>query len=607
MKHKYKGVYKIGLLSLAILIFANCQKEDPSLDSGLEQQIQPKTHLAYEFKGSSYTELQSDTTFTGAMAKLGKVLQGSKEGKNPANNFTLDSSNVKVVEVNSKTYYTFLIHREDPEPGYFENLVVSTNGSEIKAYLLKYTPSGDEQSIHDFKGAIDVTPIEDPISITGKQLTICYRVHTVMCSQGGWCNGKTYIGTHIADASCCTNSNYLSSSYSTQCMNYTTGGGGGGGGGGGPIDPGTGDGDDGDIYTNPSADIEFREKDFVKWDLDLQQRSYYYDNNFVRSNILGFLYQNGYFTNEGKDFAAGLIEEFRQDYTVDEDAMRFVFEAYRRGNVENDLNATFLLATNMYTEIDFIANQDAIDPFSHAFMMKCMMLRVVNPEICDGLSTWECNGKIMWLASKDGIHIVLDGFGLVPVVGEVADLVNGGLYLLEGDGVNATLSFASAVPVAGWAAVGVRYAVKINEVASIGTKVKLVWKRLPDNTIYFGANSTCRKQLRKTLGLATGDARQAHHIIPLNKQGHEVVQKAARSSNAFHLNEALNGIPLENAVHYGSHANYDNLILGKLETFRLANPNATPNQCYDKVAEIITQVRTAILANPNTPLNQLSF
>ena len=186
------------------------------MEKELEQHIQPKTHLQYEFRGSSYTELQSDTTFTGAMAKLGEVLKRSKEGKNSANIFSIDSSNVKVVEVNSKTYYTFLIHRIDPEPGYFENLVVSTNGSEIKAYLLKYTPSGDEQSIYDFKGAIDVTAIEDPISVTDKQITICYRVHTVMCSQGGWCNGKTYIGTHIADASCCTNSNYLSSSFSTQ-------------------------------------------------------------------------------------------------------------------------------------------------------------------------------------------------------------------------------------------------------------------------------------------------------------------------------------------------------------------------------------------------------
>ncbi|WP_127137157.1 hypothetical protein [Flagellimonas oceanensis] len=63
-------------------------------------------------------------------------------------------------------------------------------------------------------------------------------------------------------------------------------------------------------------------------------------------------------------------------------------------------------------------------------MIKCAVLRAVNPEICDGLSIWDCNAKVMWLASKEGIHIVLDVFGLVPVVGEVADLTNGALYLI---------------------------------------------------------------------------------------------------------------------------------------------------------------------------------
>lgn len=73
------------------------------------------------------------------------------------------------------------------------------------------------------------------------------------------------------------------------------------------------------------------------------------------------------------------------------------------------------------------------------------------------------------------------------------------------------------------------------------------------------------------------------------------------------MNEALNGIPLSTAVHSGSHGNYDGIIAQKLNTYFFNNPNVTPNQCYDKVTEIIQQIRTAIQNNPNTPINQLIF
>ena len=43
-------------------------------------------------------------------------------------------------------------------------------------------------------------------------------------------------------------------------------------------------------------------------------------------------------------------------------------------------------------------------------------------------------------------HTALDIAGLVPMFGEVADLANAGLYCLEGDFANATLSAAAAIP-----------------------------------------------------------------------------------------------------------------------------------------------------------------
>jgi hypothetical protein len=47
-------------------------------------------------------------------------------------------------------------------------------------------------------------------------------------------------------------------------------------------------------------------------------------------------------------------------------------------------------------------------------------------------------------------HTVLDGVGLIPGAGEIADLAIAGWYGLEGDALNASLSAASAIPIAGW-------------------------------------------------------------------------------------------------------------------------------------------------------------
>jgi Pretoxin HINT domain len=65
-------------------------------------------------------------------------------------------------------------------------------------------------------------------------------------------------------------------------------------------------------------------------------------------------------------------------------------------------------------------------------------------------------------------HAVLDVAGLVPVVGEVADVANGIWYAAEGNYVDAALSFASAIPVAGYgasAAKAVRYGDKAVDAA----------------------------------------------------------------------------------------------------------------------------------------------
>ena len=63
---------------------------------------------------------------------------------------------------------------------------------------------------------------------------------------------------------------------------------------------------------------------------------------------------------------------------------------------------------------------------------------------------------------KDRLHVkashnVLDVFGVVPIIGEPADALNGILYAIQGDKWSAGLSFAGAVPFFGWAAAGAKW------------------------------------------------------------------------------------------------------------------------------------------------------
>lgn len=67
-------------------------------------------------------------------------------------------------------------------------------------------------------------------------------------------------------------------------------------------------------------------------------------------------------------------------------------------------------------------------------------------------------GKIadaaVWVVDNplEATHWGLDGIGLVPGFGEIADGINGVIYTIEGRGVEAGLSFTAMIPFAGWGA-----------------------------------------------------------------------------------------------------------------------------------------------------------
>ena len=61
----------------------------------------------------------------------------------------------------------------------------------------------------------------------------------------------------------------------------------------------------------------------------------------------------------------------------------------------------------------------------------------------------DVGGAVSKMSVSDIGHMGLDVVGMVPVVGEAADLANAGWYAAEGDMVNAGLSAAAAIPGAG--------------------------------------------------------------------------------------------------------------------------------------------------------------
>jgi hypothetical protein len=131
-----------------------------------------------------------------------------------------------------------------------------------------------------------------------------------------------------------------------------------------------------------------------------------------------------------------------------------------------------------------------------------------------------------------------------------------------------------------------------------------------NNLITFGAyNST---KFRQVCGIAVGDAnQQAHHLIPRGSQiiEHEVVQRAAKATTnqGFHIDQALNGVAVATWRNQPNHNAYNNLIKSKLDGYLDDFPNATPQQCYNQLLQIINQGKQAIINNPNVHLNNITF
>lgn len=286
-----------------------------------------------------------------------------------------------------------------------------------------------------------------------------------------------------------------------------------------------------------------------------------------------------------------LLYEDDRSHSEESLSIEMMIDVHMNSLMYGPYDQTYLDIINQYGD-------NAVNPYFHVLLtIEIVSLRLDHPDWSDARIYVQASYNVF----KGGLHLTLDLAGLIPGIGEIADITNGVIYTIEGDGLNATLSFASAIPVAGWFSTGTRLGKVAVETAS-GTKATLKFIVDPiTDIISFGS----RSQLKTIIKPASGN--QAHHIIPWQWRENPVVQQAAKSgTNPFHMNDHLNGIPLGTARHNGSHPNYNAYVNNELQTI-LQNygGNINPTDALNEITALTTNIRNVINANPNIHINDL--
>ncbi|WP_347921818.1 AHH domain-containing protein [Pontimicrobium sp. SW4] len=590
------------LFSLLFLNLISCDKENVESKEPIQEKLKQKIKI------TTISDYKNDAEFREITSKFGleKIIDNESSSNDnerisKKSDFLIDTDVIKKVETDSLTTYTMLIERQSkPATVLFENLVIEKRKDSISGYFVAYTfdkPFLQQNQKENISGTVKISPHEGDIKELIKRInsqaesnaflraddeceTIEIIVETSCPCEGHWsiqqctCNIRKPTRESFLFNTCDSDGGNFNDG-----ATYYSDGGATGGGSGNP-----------NSYSAtviPDEDLETLVKSFLST-LSNASRNYYLNNPAEKDLIFDYLNDNE-FSESSMDFAEELIDIVSVESINDIDAFNFVLAAKKQNKIYSDIDGSFLLSVDQFTNLDLSISDDH-DPIIAHFMIKMAVLRALNPEWSDI--------KVFWEATRDVVHIALDGIGLIPVVGELADFLNGGLYLLEGDGVNASLSFAATVPIFGWTATGAKYAVKLTNTVT-GQTTKLVWK-VVNNVIDFGRSS----QLRKVLGLLPGNPQQAHHLVPWALRNNPVVQKAANSIYTFHMNDVMNGIAVAAWRNQPNH----NLYNQKVQALFDALPESlTPDEAFEQVNNIVTNIRNAIIDNPNTHLNDLIF
>lgn len=384
-----------------------------------------------------------------------KQNQNNKSSSSDAYNFTVITEYASYIESNDGNFhsYTFPIVREINN-GLTENLVLTLqDDNTYKALLMSYRLT--EEELNAIKNNVDID-LTDKTTVT--EITDSYIINEAVQNRTcGYeleevCSFEVYPTYTSYDCN---------TQYVYNCDNDIDGAGTGPGG-----LPNGGLGGSGGTMTPPVN------TDILKWNsfistLTFDEANLLQTNLAVNFQVTQFLKSNNY-SPENQAFAKELLEIVNKDSNIDANALAFVFQAKKQNKIENAFDANFLNSVDQFMDLSNMEVAANTDILYRLFMAKVAVIRAVNP-------TWS-NLKIYWEASKDFVHLTLDVVGLVPIVGEAADLINGAIYLVEGDMVNAGLSASAAVPFAGWAATGSKLAVKVVTLAGGAKALKIIAK-----------------------------------------------------------------------------------------------------------------------------------
>jgi|GEM_PF-955161 len=250
---------------------------------------------------------------------------------------------------------------------------------------------------------------------------------------------------------------------------------------------------------------------------------------------------------------------------------------------------------NVYHNQNYIESDPISDAIVRYFVLKYATLKAENSNL--PADQRKSDIKLLYLTFSDVIHTGLDLLGLIPIGGEVFDIISGFTYHLEGDKTNAYLSYASAIPWLGYAAVGVK-AIKAGSViiAVVGKKGFLVASRVSQSAF------------RKACG-AVG-TQVGHHIIPF----HEIVQSHPLMQMAFKAgfdpnNAALNGKAIEAVRNSGNHTSYANNIKRSFDdVLKITPPGGwDPISAKHALEGIISRIKKALDSQPGVHVDDLIF
>lgn len=184
-------------------------------------------------------------------------------------------------------------------------------------------------------------------------------------------------------------------------------------------------------------------------------------------------------------------------------------------------------------------------------------------------SFWATRKAIYNVCLSEPVHLALSGAGFVC---DPCDLVDAGIYAIEGEWTQAAWSSIALVPVVGSPiANSIKCSFKVVGVS--GRKIELLFVK--HGVRYFGY----RGQLARVIGKVSG--KSAHHIIPWNlfdKKFDKLLPIRRLVSNGFHPNQAENGMnvvstiknklwngKIEDNTFHGNHPKYDDFVTAELQ------------------------------------------